>query len=103
MRSSLQNLWAALAEGEATILVYKDGNRKTITSLKTPQARRNATSKAIDDAQEDPRVRAILSSCRSYDCFERLEKKAKGKSVEQVLDHWQKYWSLKVDRKMRSI
>lgn len=101
---SLRDLYGALAEGEAAILVYRDGNRKTITSkFKTAQARRKAVSKAIDEAQVDSNVRAILSSCMSYDCYERLEKKARDKSVEEVLDNWQKYWVFTVDRKIRSI
>lgn len=103
LRKSLYALYAALAEGDAVILVYRDGNQKTIApSLKTANARRNATSKAIDSAQEDPRVRAILSSARSYDVFERLQRKARGKSVQEVLDHWPKYWTSVVDRKMRA-
>jgi hypothetical protein len=101
---SLKNLWSALAKGEAVIIVYKDGKRKMITSsLKTPQGRRNATSKIIDDAQKDPQVQAILSSARSYDAFEQLEKKAKGKGVTEVLKNWRRYWTEKIEAKLWSV
>lgn len=104
VRNGLEKLWGTLAEGGAVILVYKDGTRKMIeSSLRTPLGRRNATFKVIDDAQEDSQVRAILSAARSYDGFERLERKAKGKSVEEVLDNWQKYWTSKIDSKLRSL
>ena len=89
-----------MAEGDAVVLVYSNGSRKIVApTFKTPRARRKATSKAIDESQEDPLVRAVLTSASSYDCFERLEKKARGKSVQQVLDNWKKYWTDKIDAK----
>ncbi len=94
-------MYSDLAEFSAVIFVYKDGSRKILAPmLKTRRAQRNAVSKAIDQAQDDPRVRAILSSAMSYDVFERLEKKAKGKTVNEVLDNWRKYWTSPLEGKL---
>ena len=94
-------MYSALAEAEAVILVYGNGSRKIVVAptFKTNSARRNATYKTIDEARKDPLVRAILTSARSYDVFETLQKKARGKSVEYVLDNWKKYWTEEVGSK----
>lgn len=43
----------------------------------------------------------VLLASRSYDAFERLQRRAKGKSAAQVLGEWRNYWTDKIDGKMR--
>lgn len=91
--SSLHAFWGFLADGKGTILVRKDKSHEVkVTPYKSRSATATWLKKVSAEAESDPSVVAILSSAMSYDAYETLERKAKGKSVEYVIQNYKKFF-----------
>ena len=80
---NLKNMWVKLSTGE---IMYSVDKRNIIKKHHKP------TKRKIKQMEEDNNVKYILTSGMSYDYFERLVKKAKGKSFTQLLSDYKRYW-----------
>ena len=83
VHSNLKNMWVKISTGE---IMYTVDNRNKIKRHYKP------TKKEIQNMEGDSNVKYILTSGMSYDYFERLVKKAKGKSFTQLLSDYKRYW-----------
>ena len=83
VHSNLQNMWVKISSGE---MIYTVDKKNIIKRHHKP------TKREIEKMEEDGNVKYILSSAMSNDSFERLVKKAKGKSFTQLLSDYKKYW-----------
>jgi hypothetical protein len=93
VHANLQKMWEKLSSGK---IIYTVDNQNKIKKHINP------SKKKIQGFEKDDRIKLILTSAMSYDSYERLVKKAKGKSFTELLDEHQKYWKDK-DGKFRFI
>ena len=76
-------MWLKISTGD---MMYTVDKKNIIKRHHKP------TKREIKKMEEDSNVKYILTSGMSYDYFERLAKKAKGKSFTQLLSDYNKYW-----------
>ena len=85
---SLEKFWQKLASGKEAVLIYKNGSHK-ITTL--PSGQKSKFIK-FDEFDNNPEIKAVLISNVSTDAYELLYKKAKDKSVNEVIKNYKKYF-----------
>jgi ABC-type bacteriocin/lantibiotic exporter with double-glycine peptidase domain len=86
----LEYFWADLASGKKVVLIYKD---KTHKYVNLPNRTTKKYKSTLNEFQEDTNIIAILSSNPSQDAYEQyLYPKAKSKSVDYVIQHYNTYF-----------
>lgn len=80
----LYNFWLDLADTKHSVFIYKDKSYKII--------RKNIREEQ-EKAEENNNVIAILDSGPSFDAYRELYRKAKNKSVEEVIKNYKKYFN----------
>lgn len=80
----LYNFWLDLANTKHSVFVYKDKSYKII--------RKNIREEQ-EKAEKNNNVIAILDSGPSFDAYRELYRKAKNKSVEEVIKNYKKYFN----------
>ena len=86
----LEHFWGDLASGKKVVLIYKD---KTHKYVNLPNRTTKKYQSIMNEFKEDDDVVAILSSNRSQDAYEQyLYPKAKSKSVDYVIKHYNTYF-----------
>ena len=86
----LEYFWGDLASGKKVVLIYKD---KTHNYVNLPNRTTKKYKIILNEFQTDKNVVAILSSNPSQDAYEQyLYPKAKSKSVEYVIQHYNNYF-----------
>ena len=76
------------------VFVFKDG------SYKIHKIKRDDYEKKIEEGNNDPNVKAILTAGNSFDGYQQLYDRVKQSSVDQVLKDYKKYWKYKMDNKL---
>jgi hypothetical protein len=99
---ALEEFWRSLASGEKVVVITKDKQHKHV---KLPNLKTQKYRKIFDEFDADPNIIAVLSSNMSQDSYELyLYPKAKGKTVEQVIASYKKYFkSLGDDTFMKKV
>jgi hypothetical protein len=86
----LEYFWGDLASQKKVVLIYKD---KTHKYINLPNRTTKKYKSIMNEFEEDDNVVAILSSNRSQDAYEQyLYPKAKSKSVDYVIKHYNTYF-----------
>jgi hypothetical protein len=86
----LEYFWGDLASQKKVVLIYKD---KTHKYVNLPNRTTKKYKSMMNEFEEDDNVVAILSSNRSQDAYEQyLYPKAKSKSVDYVIKHYNTYF-----------
>jgi hypothetical protein len=86
----LEYFWGDLASQKKVVLIYKD---KTHKYVNLPNRTTKKYKSIMNEFEEDDNVVAILSSNRSQDAYEQyLYPKAKSKSVDYVIKHYNTYF-----------
>lgn len=86
----LEHFWGELASGKKVVLMYKD---KTYRYVNLPNRTTKKYKSMLDEVQEDNTIVAVLSSNPSQDAYEQyLYPKAKSKSVEYVIKHYDTFF-----------
>ena len=80
----LHKFWTDLADTKHSIFIYKNKSYKII--------RKNIREEQ-EKAEDDNNVVAILDSGPSFDAYRELYRKAKNKSVEEVIKNYKKYFN----------
>ena len=80
----LHKFWMDLADTKHSIFIYKNISYKII--------RKNIREEQ-EKAEDDNNVVAILDSGPSFDAYRELYRKAKNKSVEEVIKNYKKYFN----------
>jgi hypothetical protein len=80
----LYNFWLDLANTKHSVFVYNDKSYKII--------RKNIREEQ-EKAEKNNNVIAILDSGPSFDAYRELYRKAKNKSVEEVIKNYKKYFN----------
>jgi hypothetical protein len=80
----LHKFWTDLADTKHSIFIYKNKSYKII--------RKNIREEQ-EKADDDNNVVAILDSGPSFDAYRELYRKAKNKSVEEVIKNYKKYFN----------
>jgi hypothetical protein len=80
----LHKFWIDLADTKHSIFIYKNKSYKII--------RKNIREEQ-EKAEDDNNVVAILDSGPSFDAYRELYRKAKNKSVEEVIKNYKKYFN----------
>ena len=82
--------WGDLASGKKVVVIYKDKSHK---QMNLPNRTSKKYQSTLNDFQEDASIVAVLSSNASQDAYEQfLYPKAKGKSVDYVINHYSTYF-----------
>jgi len=86
----LEYFWGDLASQKKVVLIYED---KTHKYVNLPNRTTKKYQSIMNEFKEDDNVVAILSSNRSQDAYEQyLYPKAKSKSVDYVIKHYNTYF-----------
>jgi len=86
----LEHFWGDLASGKKVVLIYKD---KTHKYVNLPNRATKKYKSMFNDFEKDTNIIAILSSNKSQDAYEQyLYPKAKSKSVDYVIKHYNTYF-----------
>lgn len=86
----LEHFWGELASGKKVVLMYKD---KTYKHINLPNRTTKKYKSMLNEFQEDNTIVAVLSSNPSQDAYEQyLYPKAKSKSVEYVIKHYDTFF-----------
>ena len=86
----LEEFWGDLASGKKVVLIYKD---KTHKYVNLPNRTTKKYKIILNEFEEDTNIIAILSSNPSQDAYEQyLYPKAKSKSVDYVIQHYNTYF-----------
>lgn len=85
----LEEFWRKLSSGKEVVLVYKNDKTEIYTMPKT----RTAASKKLKELSGDTNIKAILMAAISSDGYERLYKKAKDKTPQDIIKNYKKYFS----------
>ena len=80
----LYNFWLDLANTKHSVFVYNDKSYKII--------RKNIREEQ-EKAEKNNNVIAILDSGPSFDAYRELYRKAKHKSIEEVIENYKKYFN----------
>ena len=86
------------------VFIMKDGSHQIKTSKQDRPggillAGRHYQDK-IDEGNNDPNVKVILTAGNSFDGYQQLYDKVKQSSVSDVLKNYKKYWKYKMDDKL---
>ena len=84
----LEKFWVKLASGKGAVLIFNNGTHKIIT---LPSSTGCRLSK-FNEFDNNPEIKAVLISNQSSDAYELLYKKAKNKSVNEVIKNYKKYF-----------
>ena len=86
----LEHFWGDLASGKFVVLIYKDKSHKYVA---LPNRTTKKYKSMLDEVQDDTSIVAVLSSNPSQDAYEQyLYPKAKSKSVEYVITHYDTFF-----------
>jgi len=86
----LEYFWGDLASQKKVVLIYED---KTHKYVNLPNRTTKKYKSIMNEFEQDDNVVAILSSNRSQDAYEQyLYPKAKSKSVDYVIKHYNTYF-----------
>ena len=85
---ALEKFWQKLASGKEIVLIYKDNTSKIIKLANT----RTRSTKQFNDFDDNPGIKAVLTSNMSSDSYEYLYPKAKNKTVAEVIKNYKKYF-----------
>jgi hypothetical protein len=86
----LEYFWGDLASQKKVVLIYKD---KTHKYVNLPNRTTKKYKSIMNEFEQDDNIIAILSSNRSQDAYEQyLYPKAKSKSVDYVIKHFNTYF-----------
>jgi len=95
----LESFWGDLASQKNVVLIYKD---KTHKYVDLPKWTTKKYKSVLNEFEEDSNIVAILSSNLSQDAYEvYLYPKAKDKSVDYVIKHYNKYFKPINGKKLR--
>jgi len=83
----LESFWGKLASGKQIVLVYTNGESKT---LMMPKAQPAASNK-YKELEQDNTIKAIITSAQSSESYEGLYKRVKQKTPEEVVNKYNKY------------
>lgn len=83
----LESFWGKLASGKQIVVVYTNGESKTLTMPKTQPAAANK----YKELEQDNTIKAIIASSQSSDSYEALYKRVKQKAPEEVVKNYNKY------------
>jgi len=86
---NLERFWDKLVVG--VFLIYKDGSNKYV---KLPKKFSEKWTSMFNKFDEDKSIITVLHTNPSYDAYELLSKRAKGKSVDYVIENYKKYFKL---------
>jgi hypothetical protein len=87
----LENWWGDLASGKKVVVIYMDGEHKSVKLNKRGTDKFKAQ---FDGFDADPTIIAVLSSNMSQDAYEEnLYPKAKDKKVEEVIKNYKHYFA----------
>ena len=90
----LEKLWTDMSNMKKLVFVFKDG------SYKIHKIKRDDYEKKIEEGNNDPNVKAILTAGNSFDGYQQLYDRVKQSSVDQVLKDYKKYWKYKMGGKL---
>jgi len=86
----LEYFWGDLASQKKVVLIYED---KTHKYVNLPNRTTKKYKSIMNEFEQDDNIIAILSSNRSQDAYEQyLYPKAKSKSVDYVIKHYNTYF-----------
>ena len=86
----LEYFWGDLASQKKVVLIYED---KTYKYVNLPNRTTKKYKSIMNEFEQDDNIIAILSSNRSQDAYEQyLYPKAKSKSVDYVIKHYNTYF-----------
>lgn len=95
----LEKLWTDMSNMKKLVFImrYKqlDASYYRIHKIK-----RDDYEKKIEEGNNDPNVKAILTAGNSFDGYQQLYDRVKQSSVDQVLKDYKKYWKYKMDGKL---
>ena len=80
----LYHFWSDLANTKYSVFIYNDKSYKII---------RNDIREQQEQAENNPNIIAILDSGPSFDAYRELYRKAKNKSVQEVITNYKKYFN----------
>ena len=80
----LYHFWLDLANTKYSVFIYNDKSYKII---------RNDIREQQEQAENNPDIIAILDSGPSFDAYRELYRKAKNKSVQEVITNYKKYFN----------
>jgi len=86
----LHKFWKKLAEGHSYVIIYKNNQKPKTENIKNLS--KNKLNELLNGYENDSNVKAVLSSCRSYDCYLMLLKRAKMNTVEHVINNYKTYF-----------
>ena len=84
----LEKFWGKLASGQEVVLIYKNNTHKIIKIKKGLKDRKIK----FDEFDNNPEIKAVLISNQSTDAYELLYKRAKNKTVNDVIKNYKKYF-----------
>lgn len=84
----LEKFWQKLASGKEVVLIFNNGTHE-MTAV--PSGQKNRFGK-FNEFDNNPEIKAVLISNQSSDAYELLYKKAKNKSVNEVIKNYKKYF-----------
>ena len=90
----LEKLWTDMSNMKKLVFVFKDG------SYKIHKIKRDDYEKKIEEGNNDPNVKAILTAGNSFDGYQQLYDRVKQSSVSDVLKDYKKYWKYKMGGKL---
>ena len=95
----LEKLWTDMSNMNKLVFIMKikqlDGSYYKIHKIK-----RTEYQDKIDEGNNDPNVKAILTAGNSFDGYQQLYDKVKQKSVRDILKQYKKYWKYNLDDKL---
>jgi len=85
---SLEKFWEKLASRKRAVLIYTNGAHKIVA---LPDNKKTYFSK-FDEFDNNPEIKAVLISNQSSDSYELLYRKAKNKSINDVIKSYKTYF-----------
>ena len=90
----LEKLWTDMSNMKKLVFIMKDGSHQIKTS------KQDNYQDKIDEGNNDPNVKVILTAGNSFDGYQQLYDKVKQASISSVLKDYNKYWKYKMDDKL---
>ena len=95
----LEKLWTDMSNMGTLVFILKKGKHKIQQVHFFPEGG-EAYEEKIEEGNNDPNVKAILTAGNSFDGYQQLYDRVKQSSVDQVLKDYKKYWKYKMDGKL---
>ena len=92
----LEKLWTDMSNMKKLVFIMKDG------SYQIKNSKQDNYQDKIDEGNNDPNVKVILTAGNSFDGYQQLYDKVKQASISDVLKNHKKYWKYKMDNKLFS-